>query len=123
MGIVRDDDLRMIDCVGFAWQVVEALGNPLLHRRVTASVERDLRRVIGDDYVDLLKVKSKEPQRPRSMNEVHAWARELVLRDVGHSLGKRKRTPVEEMIDLNTDPTRVACVRHHVERIMAKVLR
>jgi len=121
--IVREDDLRMIDCVGVAWQIIDALGNPLIHPRARARAEHDLARIIGNDYVDLLRTRREQPERPRSMNDMNSWMRELVSRDVGYSFGKRRLTIVEEMIDEATDPARVRRVRRQVERMMARVLR
>ncbi len=122
-GLAAEEDLRMIDCVGFAWQILDGTGNPLLNPRAAARVEHNLKGLIGADYVDFLKARLKEPQRPRSMNDMHTWMRELATLGVGYSMGSRKPTPIEKMFDRDPDPTPVTHVRHRVERLIEEVLR
>lgn len=121
--VTPDGTLEMIDNVQFAWQVLDALNNPLLNRRAAARVERDMRGLIGDDFVDHLKKRSKEPHRPRSWNDMHEWAREMITHGLGRSSTSRAPTPVEDTVDLREDVGRVARVRQQLERTIVELLR
>lgn len=122
-GVAGEEDLELIDCLGFAWQVVEALRSPLFDRRVAENVEDDLRSLIGEDYFELFQSRAKISKGSQSMGDMHAWMFDVVTTGAGLSLGGRQPTPVAKMFDDPTDPMRVGLVRDHVESMMRTVLR
>jgi len=121
--VVVGEELRHVDCLTCLWAILRAAADPRLNPKTRAVIEQELRRLVGDGYVDLLKARAETPQRPRSMNEMHALMREMVQSGAVDIMRENPETPIGAMYDAPSNPVVVANTRHDVEALAATVQR